>query len=344
MRHMISGIGCATSLGATRAETLAGYLRRAKGFRKVRSRVGVDGLPQVLAAALPPDEPRAPVERLAALLRLAFDDLARDIAPEGAGVPVVIVLPGWAHEAQPRGTAEAAALAAVPEGAGPAQVIWADERAATSVLAEECRALDAGGSGELILAVADTLCPSAIVDVLAARDAVLSRHQPHGLIPGEAAVALRVAPIDAPAAVSGWGHLWSHAKATEQVSPKGRETLIGAALAGLWPRALGPEGRPTRLLVDRNGERWRAEEAGHALTRNADRLTPDLRSAAEDPLSHLGDPGIARGALLVALALSPAPPNLPVPADAHWALVSESYVSGLKCAFVIACPAGKEEP
>lgn len=343
MNHLLSGLGCITALGANRAETAAAYAEGEPGFRRCREIVGADGLAQIMAPALPLGDPAAPADRLAALLGAALADLASDLGGPEQGLPVLTVLPTWARNGLPRGAAEAALNAARPDWTGPIQIVWADEIGWLPLLADQCGLIDGGAKQEVIVAVADTLCLPDLLDHLAAANRLLLKDEPNGLIPGEAAVALRVAPIEAETAAAGWGHLSGLVAGQEDTPVEGRETLLGNALARLWSEPLSRI-VPTRLMTDRNGERWRAEDTGTALSRNAGRLPNDLAARTEEPLGLTGETGIARGAVMTALALSDPPPDTPPAPEAHWTLISEALYTGERSVAVIARPNPEPAP
>lgn len=343
MKHLISGIGCITALGSTRAQTVAAYGTGERGFRRCPDIVGADGLGQTMAPALPIRDPAAPADRLAALLAAALYDLAADFGAAAQGLPVLAVLPTWARDALPDGTVEAALTAVLPGWIGQRQIVWADEMGWLRLLADQCGLINGGARQEVVVAVADTLCLPDLLDHLAAANRLLLKGQPNGLIPGEAAVALRVAPLDAEPAMSGWGHLSGAVDGQEQTPVDKRNTLLGDTLARLWAQPLDRI-RPTRLMTDRNGERWRSEDTGTALSRNAPRLPGDLRARTEEPLALLGDPGLARGAVMAVLALSAAPDGPAPEGAAHWTMLSEALYTGARTVAVIARPNPEPAP
>lgn len=294
----LTGAGLCCSLGPTAAESLQAYRQRMPTFRKAMDMVGIDGLPPTLAALIPVAECRDYPQRLYRLLELARDDLQTD---DGRGpTNIHVLLPLWIETHLARDEVAGLILDAFGQYAprptlvfgGPTHVLTT-----LSTLAERLAPDDVA-----LVAAIDSYMQTDLLDVLAVSGRMLVRGNPHGSVPSEAAVVLRVAGRPTPKSCCIAGII--EGRETEDVrAPQG---LIGRGLASVVRQAgaLVSNGPGIgRLMIGLTGERWRAEECGFALSA-AGRFLGDLTRDLEAPLSITGDCGVASTALMLALASS----------------------------------------
>lgn len=154
----------------------------------------------------------------------------------------------------------------------------------------------------LVVAV-DSLMDPLLVENLAARGRLKYGGNPVGLSPGEAAVALLVESARDPARRIAKGTLLLRAVSLR--SPAGekaeQERRTGCALTDCIKEALdqaGIERFTGDVYLDLNGEPWRAQQWGMALTRIQARFDGKIHL----PTTSVGDIGAASGALGVCLS------------------------------------------
>lgn len=318
MSRIINGIGLYSALGGYEA-TCAAYVANKRGLKRDRTVIGADGIGVTMAAAIPMDEIRDIVERLATLVARAFEDLAQQV--EISGKPgLSLCLPPWLRDT-PLTDALAEELSNGPlRRLGEIRLLWGDDAPFAQILAEAAQTSDETA----LIGVVDTFLDPDLLDALALSDRILRTGQPHGLIPGEAAVIMRVTPQDAEIAPRGVGHMAGARVIEDPANVMEPEELLGDPLADLWEDAV--RARVDRLIVDLNGERWRAEEIAHVLARHGNALPPGISADFETPALNFGHAGVAMGGIMVALALADGP-KAPDAAE-EWTLISNSQMTG----------------
>ena len=183
---------------------------------------------------------------------------------------------------------------------------------------ERASALIAGGSVDLCLVLAlDSYLDGASLDWLAAASRLKADDHPTGLLPGEAGACFlvespsaarraKVTPVAEVKAVR-TGHSqkpWSDAARNGiELSATIRAALAGAPFSG-------------DLVLDLNGETWRAQELGCALPRVSDVLGSEVRWLT--PAESLGDTGAASGAVGLSVAIGAL--------ERGWSLTTEALV------------------
>ena len=169
-------------------------------------------------------------------------------------------------------------------------------------------ALDvAKGRAETVLAaVLDSLVHPALIDAIARSKRLHGKFNPYGFIPGEAACVCVLSRHAVQAdGLLPLGFVDAVFRGHEHTDDVLAGRSVGRGLGGALAAAAAYR-RPDRLLVDLNGERWRAEEMGFALARAGADLA-HLGNSLETPALHLGDCGGGMGALMAALALADPP-------------------------------------
>lgn len=300
MTARILGIGAVTSLGSSLQQTLTALDDREMGLSRERKAIGIDGLPMTLAPVWSLHDLHNPLERLARLATLAVKDLAGQGFDVAQATRFSLCLPAWVEQgghADPLRSRLAERWSVSPAHI---TVSFADR---TSLL-DLAFAAQKHGSAQILI-VAETYLVAELLDSLTASDRILSRYQPHGLVPSEAGIALFMA---ADPGSDRRGHaITALQRAHDPVDLHRPESLLGLPLAQLADQALEAPGMPQRLLSDLNGERWRSEEIAVVCSRCADRLPAGALADIEAPASQLGYSGAAMAGILLALACRGAP-------------------------------------
>lgn len=284
-----------TSLASSLQQTLAALDDREMGLSRDRKAIGIDGLPLTLAPVWPLHDIHNPLERPVRLATLAVNDLAGQGFDLAQATRFSLCFPAWVEQgghADPLRSRLAERWSVSPDHIA---LSFADR---TSLLGLAFAAQKQGAAQ--ILIVAETYLVAELLNSLTVSDRILSRYQPHGLVPSEAGVALFMGPDPG-------GDRHSHAitalqRARDPVDLRRPDSLLGLPLAHLADQVLEAPGTPQRLLSDLNGERWRSEEIAVVCSRCADRLPADALADIEAPASQLGYCGAAMTGILLALA------------------------------------------
>lgn len=157
----------------------------------------------------------------------------------------------------------------------------------------------------IVLAV-DSLLDPMTLDWLAGNERLKTPDNPVGVMPGEAAACFLVEPRSGASARGAkvWAHIAPPGVGQETSSFSGGHLSQGVAMAGALREALAaPAHRPFQgpVIVDCNGEQWRAHEWGNARVRATDRLGAAITEVF--PALSLGDTGAASAAIGVCLAV-----------------------------------------
>jgi 3-oxoacyl-[acyl-carrier-protein] synthase-1 len=318
----VTGLGASTSLGDARTAAAAARARLARPAPlDALAFVEEDGAVPVVGHPVPAVKGFQAEARLLSLALPALRSLLEAAAlPAGEPVALLAALPDLAARAQASGSeppprlallerlARHAGLAVAPDlgqafaegAAGFAQAV----SAALELLAQ-------GRVAACVVGGVDSHCDDQGIDALAAAGRLKTDDNPVGLQPGEAAAFLllerssdarrRKAPVLAQVS----GAAQAREPRTGDRPPVGQG--FQAALQGLARSSGALPGEGLFLVLDRNGEAWRAADWGNALVRLAKPL-PAVASAPDwDPAVSFGDTGAASGALgalLAARALS----------------------------------------
>ncbi|WP_102225767.1 hypothetical protein [Acidimangrovimonas sediminis] len=335
----LNGIGLCSPLAPDYAGTLAAYAAGEKRFRRDGALIGPDGRPLTRGEVLPAAEERDPFRRHARLLALAFEDLDAQLGGQSGGqqggqqggglaprLPVWLFLPSWLASGPRAARVEREWRALAQVAPGPIHAAREPAEGWLAALARACRGAGAQTPPEFLVAIADSALYAEVLDAMAARGRLLSRGQPHGLIPSEAAVIVRVTTPDRARAPRGVGLIGSLRTGHEDDRPEAPAGLLGRVLRGLWA-GLPPGDAVDRLMIDLDGERWRAEEAAHVLSSHSDRLPEALLAGFETPPLTLGHCGVAGPALMLALALGDGPAGAPPDVMANGTGVERTRIS-----------------
>lgn len=305
----VIGAGARTSLGFDLASSAAAARAGLTAFADHPFMIDSSGLPMAVArdAELALDLER--IERLARLAAAAAQDAFEQLQPHAARLPLMILL-ALPCAGDAAGPVEPAVIAqAIQDALGDrASVVTirashAGHVAGIAAAQAAAQAAAEGFDGHCLLLGVDTWLDAATLEWLDETELLAVRARPFGLVPGEAAAALLLAPRSAMPS--------DRTRATIECGDCARESE--AALAPDQPRlgrALTAAARSTlrafgsagvqALYADLNGIPERADEVGYSLVRVREHLADDLRTVT--PAEWFGDVGAATVPLMVALA------------------------------------------
>lgn len=290
------GLHCALGKGY-RAAAEAYFARDYNFVKSEMGPLGADGMRMTLACAIPFHE----LFDFELRLQKLFAEAVEDLAPGEADVamPLRLVVPRWL-----KGHAMGERLRAWI-GETYARLFREVETVAdgdTLALYELVRGLqETAREHRFTVGALDSYMDAGLLDLLALNDRILKRGTPHGLVPGEACVLVMLGTDREAGAHPPLGSLRAVFNNFEPESLSAPQGIIGRGLAMSLRQALDSF-VPDRLLIDLNGERWRSEDIGFALS--GARIPDALLSDFETPLGNTGDCGAANGLILVALALA----------------------------------------
>lgn len=246
--------------------------------------------------ALPPQRRPAPMRmRLPELLQFALHDLQGRLHGQGLTLPrplsctLLLAEAGYPGAASPE--VRAALVAQIEAFLGAPQQIRIIEKGAAGIGLWAETSLTSGGA-HLLLAV-DSLCTIEALQELDDSGLLFSRRSPHGLVPGEAAMAA----LFLPGASQGQIELRKAAVATEPVIEFEEKDTDFAAMSDAAGRCL--DRSPDLWIADTNNSRYRAAQLAHAV----------LRVGGGAPVCALplffGDCGSVNGCLAMLVAQQP---------------------------------------
>lgn len=299
----IMGIGINCPLGQGLAAVGRNYRDRERNFVKpAKGPVGLDGHPITLSCVMPYTKVRNFELRLQRLFAGAVEDLVASTPIENA-VTLRLVVPAWLASNR---------LADLFK-------LWLEETYSscfsevifladgdTIALYEVARGLQdiqQGRAPALAIGALDSFMDAELLDLLAINRRLHGKTTPHGLIPGEAAALFLLAPSQREGSRT-LGTLLSVFTGYEPENLYASRAVIGRGLAKPLRMAFDAYA-PTRFLADLNGERWRSEDIGFALS--GARVPDDLLGDFETPLGHTGDCGAVNSLILAAISLGSDP-------------------------------------
>jgi 3-oxoacyl-[acyl-carrier-protein] synthase I len=311
MRHALNVVaaGARTSLGFDLASSAAAARAGITAFADHPFMIDRSGAPMAVArdADLALDLDRD--ERLARLAAAAAQDAFEQLPPQAARVSLMIVL-ALPLAGDAAGPVQPAVIAQAVRNALADRVDVVAVRAShaghvAGIAAAQVAAQAAadGFDGYCLLLGVDSWLDAATLEWLDEAELLAVRTRPFGFVPGEAAVALLIAPratspSDRTRATIECGdraHESEAALASDQ--PRLGRALSAAARSTL--RAFGSSGVPV-LYADLNGIPERADEVGYSVIRVREHLADELRTVT--PAEWFGDVGAATVPLMVALA------------------------------------------
>jgi 3-oxoacyl-[acyl-carrier-protein] synthase-1 len=308
-----------------RAASQAGYAAGDKNFFKDPKVIGGDGMPIRYAPVFPVHDVRNLEARFQKLVAAAITDLLSQVPNTDRYAQIVLHLPSWLKDEN-----FADKITGWPSLAdwSPSlfHVVWSDQASFAKVLSMGIQAQQSNPDRDVILISADTFMYAVLLDLLSFNNRILSKSQPHGIIPSEAAIALRLTTETRLSFETGLAWVDGQWDAVETQDVARPTDMLGDALATVM-RDGSNHANMDRLISDTNGERWRAEELGMALSR-ATNLNDDLTADFETPASHFGFCGETMPALMIALAMSPGPTPVAQGTQTQRHLIVASAFSG----------------
>lgn len=334
----ILAAGLACPAGRRFASAVAAYSRGDRFLERERNLTMADGRPPTLAPVYPLTEERDYAERLRRLLADAHADCLTQLASRGgdeAGHGMLLLLPFW-MEGGPVADAFEARLKEAPlPRVRHLAFLFGGHAESLQLIGRDGPAAARNTDGTLLVAAVDSYLHSDMLDSLAWHGELLTRDNPYGMVPGEAAAVFALGQDD----TSRLGRIARLSLMKEPGDPGDPErAVMGRALANCYGSLLQGGFSPDRFIVDLNGNRVRAEEFGYAIASNAPQMT-DLADRAEVPSLQLGDLGAASGLVMTALALGPAPRSgedrEAAGSGATYSLLSASSRDGLRAATIV---------
>jgi hypothetical protein len=340
----IVGIGLNCPLGQGLDAASHAYRTRARNFVKsARGPIGPDGHPVVLSCVLPYGTMRGYQERLQRLFAGAVEDLVSGAAV-ASPMALRLVLPAWLAGHDMAGRLRDWIMQTYPSLFHDVAFLADGATVALYEVARASQELENGETPGLIVGALDSHMDAELLDVLSATGRLYHRANPHGLIPGEAAVLFMLGTPGAESQALGTVRAAFTGYETENLSsPQG---IIGRGLAKPLRQAFEKH-VPDRFLADLNGERWRSEDIGFALSgaRVPDALLADI----ETPIGRTGDCGAANSMVMAAMALAPytvneAPAQTENITSATMSIVSAALWQGPRLVAVMEAFNGQAEP
>ena len=295
----ILGVGLHCSLGKGFSHACDAYFANERNFVKSqKGPIGIDGVPMTLSCAIPFVDVRNFELRLQKLFAGAADDLTAIGVP--APVPMRLVVPRWLanHDIGKRlriwiGDTYPSLFSGV-------EMLTDGDTLALYEIVRGANEISGGQFPGLVIGAIDSFMDAELLDLLAMNGRIYARQTPYGLVPGEAAALLFIGKADsANRPLGALKSLFTGFETEKLSAPQG---IIGRGLAKPLRQAFETFA-PDRFLTDLNGERWRSEDLGFALSGALipERLVADF----ETPLGNTGDCGAANGMVLASFALTP---------------------------------------
>jgi 3-oxoacyl-[acyl-carrier-protein] synthase-1 len=203
-------------------------------------------------------------------------------------------------------------------------------------VAKALKELQEEDGGALVVGALDSFMDAELLDLLAVNGRLFSRGNPHGLIPAEAAVLVMLASPgvhrQAPPTIGTVRSVFTGFEQEDLLTPNG---VIGRGLAKPLRQAFETFS-PARFLVDLNGERWRSEDLGFALS--GARVSDELLADFETPIAFTGDCGAANSLIMATVAMGAGQAGAPDKAEDHAAdvsILSIALPQGPRCVAVL---------
>ncbi|OLP45039.1 hypothetical protein [Rhizobium oryziradicis] len=338
----IYGIGLCCPLGKTLEDASKAYAANDHNFVKSeKGPVGADGAKVTLSCVMPFEDVRNFELRLQRLFAGAVDDLVKTLDLSDSAVSMRLVVPRWLARHKIGQDLVTWIVATWPTLFTNVTLLADGDTLAVYELVKGLQEISEGQIPALAIAALDSYMDAELIDMLAISDRIYKRGTPHGLVPGEAAVIVMLGSNATFPATSPIGTIRSAFNGFEAESLSEPQSIIGRGLAKPLRKAFEAF-QPDRFLVDLNGERWRSEDLGFALS---GALIPDtLLSDFETPLSNTGDCGAANGLVMTAFALSTSEENTEAdvstlddhePRRSLLSVLSTSHVEGPRCVIAL---------
>lgn len=320
----IVGIGLNCPLGLGLEAAGRAYHGRERNFVKLpKGPIGPDGHPIILSCVLPFDKIRNYELRLQRLFAGAVEDLTSHSVIAGP-TALRLVLPAWLVSHKLSGQLENWIRETYPSLFQDIEFLADGNTVALYEVAKAWQKVGAGEMPNLVVGALDSHMDAELLDLLTMDGRLHHRANPHGLIPGEAAVLFMLGALGSEDRGSALGTVKAVFTGYERVSLSSPQGIIGRGMAKPLRQAFETY-IPDRFLADLNGERWRSEDIGFALS--GARVPDTLLADIETPIGQTGDCGAANSLILAAIALAPTPEKSPSEDASNAAVGTVSIVS-----------------
>jgi 3-oxoacyl-[acyl-carrier-protein] synthase I len=299
----LKSFGAVTVIGHSGTQTLASWVNQTRRMRKLKLAGFAD--PITVASCVALTEGLSGAERLQALLTSAVLEAVEGapVLDKSAPSLCLLVLPAWVTEAQ-QAQLQAHFTALVPAAARAHVLFKGGTTTALEALAYAHEAVQRDPQLQRItLAAVDSACEPTVLQAAVQAGLLLQAGNGEGLVPGEAAACVVLAPVrhtrdlpssgfalHRPAMTKSSAPWWPNANAPQHAA-------VTEALAGALQNAGMTGAHISHLLSDMDGSIWRAHLEADALDRTVLResqtklphwMPADLLGQVGAPMSLLG--------------------------------------------------------
>ncbi|MGD2151791.1 MAG: beta-ketoacyl synthase N-terminal-like domain-containing protein [Gemmatimonadales bacterium] len=313
----IVGCGACTSIGRSAAESAAAVWASISRIGDHPYIVDRAGELMVVARAAYLDEDARGIERFVGLGRPAAREALAPLSGSQAELPPIPLLLGLPAERPglpaDLATAIAGRFEALAEGharISSVETLGGGHSAGLMAIEEACRRINDGQADLCLAGGIESYLEPETLERLDFERRLHSTRNRWGLIPGEAAgFCLLASPSLAErGGLPILGHVVVAVTAWEENLINSDSVCTGRGLSEAFRRAVQPlapsASKIDQMICDLNGERYRTDEFGFAVTRTAEHFVDP--SEFLTPADCWGDVGAASGPLFVSLALDPA--------------------------------------
>lgn len=330
---LAAGLTCPA--GKDFASATEAYARGERFLERERGLVMADGRPPTIAPVYGFTDERDYPERLRKLLVSALEDCLAQLSLQGRDQTdnsMLLLLPFWMEGSEVFGVFESRLEESPLPGVARLAYLFGGNAEGLELVGREGPSAVRTSGRPVLVAAVDSYLHANIFDGLAYYGQLLTRDNPYGMVPGEAACVLALGQEDE-------GRLGRVARMSMMSEPSSRSDpdrgVMGRALSNCYGSLLQGGFSPDRFIVDLNGDRVRSEEFGYAIAANAPAMT-ELADLAEVPTLQLGDLGAASGLVMTALALGSGPEtDKEAGSGLNYSLLSASSDDGLRAATIV---------
>jgi 3-oxoacyl-[acyl-carrier-protein] synthase-1 len=300
MRLAIFGVGLCCPSGKSFAEANDKYYERERFLRRESSLIGVDGLHPTIAPIYEYDKNANYVDRLRTMLDVAIGDCLNSISLGDRKVRLLLGLNTIMGSSPSRPAFARSFERRRLPSIGGAMVVFGGNAVGIDLLMKAAERVRDGDDELIVIAALDCLLHHEILDLLSVQGRVLCKQNPYGMVPGEGCAALLLGKetdeVGGPP-MGFFNLIVQKSEGEDVLAPKG---VRGNALA----QCVGAVSTNVdRVLVDLNGERFRAEEYGFAAARSKASVKAAMMNPEVPPL-QIGDLGAATSLVYCGLALA----------------------------------------
>jgi hypothetical protein len=300
----IYSVGLTCALGKSFSECRMNYANGERHFRRNETVTDNCGHSMTLGDVIGYEGLRDYPERLLRLCASAVSDLDNCGAIPLSAV-MRVMLPEWLENSPIINEVRASIAFAARGKAQSLTVTHGNAAHALSQLGAAAADILAGAEDAIIVGALDSFMQAELLDILALQGRILTKENHYGSVPSEGACFMLLASDHLMRGLHPIGQILAVFRGKEMediTSPKG---IVGRGLAAPFTEAAN-YATPDRLISDMNGERWRAEEFGFAVSSVGPPMSK-LAREVETPALYVGDSGVAAGPIFAALALTGPP-------------------------------------